>query len=336
MSTDPWPLFADDAAFEAVQDALMAAGLGDGLPMVPPTPARLAAMLAGCPDPDAVLGHMPPLFGEVTPRALAWCALAAGATPAAVPVLRAVALAVLEPQFNLLGLMTTTGSAAVATLVHGPIVARLGLNAGTNCLGPGNRANATLGRAISLVLRNIGGARADSGDMATLGQPGKYAFCLPESAPGTTHAMLPPLHVRRGLDPQSDAVTVLGVSGTAELLPLDERDTPEAILAPVALSMATAFVVGGAYRQPALPGHIFVLPPELAGLLAGHGWDLARIQEHLFATARHDGRPVAASPADIAPIVTGGAGVKMAHLPLWGGGSVPVTLRVTLPVTAGG
>jgi hypothetical protein len=89
--------------------------------------------------------------------------------------------------------------------------------------------------------------------------------------------------------------------------------------------METAFVVGGAYRQPRLPEHAFVLPPELAGQLAAQGVDLAGVSRYLMEQARHEGRPVAESAADIHPIVTGGPGVKMAFLPLWGGGSRMVT-----------
>jgi hypothetical protein len=321
MADDSLPVFEDGTAYEAVEAALIAAELHDGLPVVPPTAARIAAMVRGVADPQAQLGFMPPMFGEVTPVALAWCAVAAGCRPPELPVVTAAALATLEDQFNLLGLMTTTGSAAVATVVHGPLVAELGLNASVNCMGPGNRANAAIGRALALALRNIGGARPESGDMATVGQPGKYVFCFAEPHSGP----LVPFHVRRGLAEGQSAVTVLGVSGTAEVLPLDERDTPEAILDPMALSMAAAFVANGAYRQPVLPEHPFVLPPEMAAQIVAKGWDLARIQAHLHARARHDGQPIAAGPEAFQPIVTGGPGVKMAHLPLWGGGSRMVT-----------
>ena len=92
--------------------------------------------------------------------------------------------ATLEPDFNLLGIATTTGTACVALCVHGPIARQLDVNAGTNCLGPGNRANASIGRALQLCIRNIGGARSDTGDMATMGQPGKYTLCFAERNDG--------------------------------------------------------------------------------------------------------------------------------------------------------
>lgn len=323
-----WPVPGSGVDLEAAQDALETAGLGDGLPLVPPTEARLASMLAGVGDPARSLGALPPLFGEVTPAAVAYCTVLAGCRPAYLPVVLAASAACLEPELNLLGLMTTTGSAAIATIVHGPAVARLGLNAGLNCLGPGNRANATIGRAISLVLRNIGGAQPGSGDMATVGQPGKYTFCFGEATRGDAGADYPTLAARRGLAEGADAVTVIGVSGTAEVLPEPGRDTPEAILDPVAAAMRVAFLTNGAAKQPELPEHLFILPPELAGQIRARGWDLPRICRHLFEASRVDGRPIAPSPEAILPVITGGPGVKMAHLPLWGGGSRPVTRRV--------
>ena len=319
---EAWPILQDDVVFEAAQTALEAAELGDGLPLVPPTAERLVAMLAGVADPGRSHGFMPPLFGDLTTAAVAYQCVLAGCRPAEVPVVLTAAIACLEPEFNLLGLMTTTGSAAVATLVHGPIVTRLGMNASINSLGPGNRANACIGRAVSRVLRNIGGAREGSGDMATAGQPGKYAFCFAE---GDQAAAFPRLHVRRGFPANADAVTVLGVSGTAEVLPVDGRDSPDAILDPVAQSMRTAFLVNGSAKQPEPPEQVFILPPELAMQIAGHGWDMARVCSYLFEASKSDGRPITASPATILPIVTGGPGAKMVHLPLWGGGSRPIT-----------
>ncbi len=325
FSIGDWPVLDDGLAWEAAQDVLEAADLGDGLPLVPPTARRLDAMLAGVAEPDAALGAMPPLFGELTPRTVAYCCMLAGCRPAERGVVEAALLACLEPEFNLLGLMTTTGSAAVATLVHGPIVAHLGLNASINCLGPGNRVNASIGRAVSLGLRNIGGAKAGTGDMATCGQPGKYAFCFAEGNDGP----LAPLHVRRGLAANQSAVTVLGVSGTAEVLPLRDGEGgdagADAILEALGVAMVAAVQTTGASRQVQPPEQVFVLPPELAQRLAAEGYDLARIQRTLFAAGVTAGTPIAPAPHQIFPIVTGGPGVKMAYLPLWGGGSRMVT-----------
>ncbi len=315
IDSDERPLFNDDVPFEDAQERLQAADLGDGLPLVPPTRRRLAAMLAGLGEPSEVRGSMPPLFGDLTAEDVAYQCVLAGCRPGVVPLVLTAAVASLEPEFNLLGVATTTGSAAVAMAVHGPISATLGLNASVNCLGPGNGANATIGRALSLVLRNIGGARPEVGDMATVGQPGKYTFCFAEAA----ESPFPTMPMRQGLGPTVSAVTVLGVSGTDEVLPDDDRSTPEAILDPVAVIMRASWATNGANRKPGLPNQVFILPPELAGQIAAAGWDLARIQKYLF------DKGVAPSPAAIQPIVTGGPGVKMAYLPMWGGDSRPVT-----------
>ena len=244
--------------------------------------------------------------------------VAPGCVPGELPVVLAAAAATLEPDFNLLGIATTTGTAAVALCVHGPVVQRLGMNAGTNCLGPGNRANASIGRALQLCLRNIGGARAEVGDMATMGQPGKYAFCFAERDDGP----FPSLAVRRGLPAKADAITVLGVSGTAEVLPGDgEGATPEAILAPIVEGMKAGVIMSSVHRKNERGEQVFLLPLEMAEKIARHGWDIARIQQHVFDT----GNGVARAPDAIHPIITGGAGVKMTYLPIWGGGSETVT-----------
>jgi hypothetical protein len=323
-----WPIFSEGVAFEDAQSTLDEAGLADGLPLVPPTSRRLDAMLAGVADPDASIGFVAPLFGELTPRAVAYQGVLAGCRPPERILVETALAACLADELNLLGLMTTTGSAAVATLVHGPIVARLGLNPGINCLGPGNRANATVGRAVSLCLRNIGGAREGSGDMATCGQPGKYTFCFAEAG----ESPFPPLHARRGLDAGTSAVTVLGVSGTAEVLPLRDGEGgdagADAILEALAIIMAASCETTGASRQPEPPEQAFILPPELAARLAAEGYDLPRIQRSLLDLAAARGARIAASPEHIHPIVTGGPGVKMAYLPLWGGGSRMVTRAI--------
>lgn len=330
---DPLPLFAEDAAWDDVQAALEAFDLADGLPQTPPTERRLAEMLGDADAPDEPLDLMPPLFGGLTPRAVAYNCVLAGCAPGALPVVMAAARACLAPEFNLLGLLTTTGTPAIAVIVHGPAATALGMNAGGNCLGPGNRANAALGRAVALVTRNIGGARAGVGDMATMGQPGKYGFCFAESDAD----LLPPLPSRLGLEPGASAVTVLGVSGTVEVLPLDDRDTGEAILSPIAAAMLGTGALAGSGRKREPGDQVFLLPPELAEALRDRGWDLARVQDFLFAAHEiefpgvvhyRSDLPVARSARDIHPILTGGAGVKMTYLPLWAGGSLIQTREI--------
>lgn len=314
-----WPVVEETAGFEQVQQVLADAELSDGLPLVPPTRRRLEAMLAGVRDRGESQGMMPPMFGELTPEAVAYQCVLAGARPAELPVVLAAAVATLEPDFNLLGIATTTGTACVALCLHGPIARRLEVNAGTNCLGPGHRANACIGRALQLVIRNIGGARAETGDMATMGQPGKYTLCFAERAEGP----FPGFAARRGLAADASALTVMGISGTAEVLPGDgEGATPQAILDPVAAGMRAALAMSSMGRRNERGEQVVLLPLELAEKIARHdGWDIGRVQRHLF----EQGDGVARDPGAIHVIVTGGAGYKMTYLPIWGGGSQTVT-----------
>jgi hypothetical protein len=316
------PLFSGDIGWDAAQAALLEAELADGLPSVVPTEARLEAMLAER-EPGLSFGFMPPLFGEIRAEAVAWCCVIAGCRPAEFPVVLQAAIATLEPEFNLLGIQTTTGTPSVAALVHGPVANALGMNAGTNCLGPGNRANACIGRALRLVLTNIGGARPLVGDMATMGQPAKYGMAFAEG----THPWAQPLHARRGLGPGDGAVTVIGLSGTIEVLPEAGAATPEAVLRPALAAMrgAREAASGGRKRDPG--EQFLLLPPEMADVIAKGGWTLERGQEFLWREPGPGGL-IARAPADIHIIITGGAGVKMTCLVPWGGGTMCVTRRV--------
>jgi hypothetical protein len=310
-----WPVVEESTSWEAAQQTLTDAELSDGLPLVPPTRRRLEAMVAGIVGRSDSRGMMPPMFGELTPESVAYQCVVAGAQPAELPVVIAAAEATLEPDFNLLGIATTTGTACVALCVHGPIARQLGVNAGTNCLGPGSRANAGIGRALQLCIRNIGGARSDTGDMATMGQPGKYTLCFAERNDGP----FPTLTERLGFGRDASAVTVMGISGTAEVLPGDgEGATPEAILSPIVAGMKAALVMSSMSRRNERGEQVFLLPLEMAEKIAKHdGWDVGRIQSYVF----EQGDGVARAPDAIHPIVTGGAGYKMSYLPIWGGSS---------------
>jgi len=317
-----WPVVDDATSWENAQQILTDAELSDGLPLVPPIRRRLEAMVAGVTGRAESHGMMPPLFGDITVDAVGYQCVIAGCRPAELPVVLAAATAILEPDFNLLGIATTTGTACVALCVHGPIARQLGVNAGTNCLGPGNRANASIGRALQLCLRNIGGARAEVGDMPTMGQPGKYTFCFAERNDGP----FPTLTARRGLGADASAITVMGISGTAEVLPGDgEGATPEAILDPVVTGMRAEIVMSSQARKNERGEQVFLLPLELAQKIARHdAWDIKRIQQYMF----DKGEDVARAPEAIHPIVTGGAGYKMSYLPIWGGGSQTVMRKL--------
>jgi len=318
IGSEDLPLFDEAKPWEEVQAALLALELGDGLPLVPPTRARIDRMLSGVKSPAGSHGQVPPLFGELTAEAVAYNCVLAGCEPAELPVVLTAVAACLQPEFNLLGIQTTTGTPTVAVIVHGHAEYKLGMNSGVNCLGPGNRANACIGRAVRLALANIGGAKPGVGDMATMGQPGKYGFAFAEG----DHVLLQPLHVRRGLAPKQSAVTVLGVSGTMEVLPREGRDTPECVLEPVVAAMIGAKEAAGAGKVRPGGEQFFLLPPEMADQLAKHRWTLERIQDFMFRET------VAGTPQDIHPVIAGGAGVKMTYTPLWMGGTMSVTTPV--------
>ena len=187
----------------------------DGLPIVPPTQERVARMLAGTNrKPGDVVAVLPPGFGEATVERIAINAVMAGCEPAYLPVLIAATDAVAQAQFNIQGIEATTNPVAVWLVLNGPIVNQLDVNATFNCLGQGSWANATMGRAMRLILQNIGGALPGDMDRATQGQPAKYTFCC-----GENEAQSPwePLHVERGFAREASTVTVVGAEGTLNM-----------------------------------------------------------------------------------------------------------------------
>jgi len=197
------PGFADAAiAITDTPEAVLAAFCErqwcDGLPIVPPTEERVRVMLGGA-QPDRSLGVMPPLWRRVTLEKLAVNAVMAGCEPAAFPLIVAAVEAMLDPSFNLYSVQATTHSVAPLLIVHGPIADELGVHAGSGCFGPGFRANATIGRAIRLILLNVGGAWPGRHDMATQGSPAKFSYCIAERR----DAPWGPLH-------EASVVTVFG------------------------------------------------------------------------------------------------------------------------------
>ena len=183
-------------------------GWSDGLPALAPTRAAVDAMIASCRlEKDAVLGIIPPLNGIATAEKVAANAVMAGCLPEYFPLLLAAVRGVLQPGFNLDGVQTTTGNVAPLTIINGPCRNSLQINYGSNAMGQGWRANATIGRALRLVLCHIGGATPVTFDKSTLGQPAKYSFCIAENEE-ENHS--DPLHDERGLCPAPDAVSDFG------------------------------------------------------------------------------------------------------------------------------
>ncbi|MBI3953883.1 MAG: hypothetical protein HY330_05160 [Chloroflexi bacterium] len=324
-------------------------GWGDGLPVIPPTPERVERMLGALPGhaPQESLGQMPPRWGEATVEKLAINAVMAGCTPAAFPVVVAATRALLEPQLNLYAVQATTNPVAPLCVVNGPIAEELDINSGLGAFGQGWWANATIGRALRLVLLNVGGGRPGILDRATQGQPAKYTFCVAENE---AESPWEPLHVERGLPQEQSAVTLLGVAGTLNILDLGSKDA-EGILTMVAGSMTALgsnnMLLGGA--------PVVALCPEHAAILAREGLSKADVKRELFRRSQvplgrfarenqaliasyreallgHPGPatpvPVADRPEDIQVIVVGGAGPHSQFLPSFGGDSMPATRPV--------
>jgi hypothetical protein len=268
-------------SLEAVDAHFRAQGWTDGLPIVPPTEARVAAMLQGIDaDPDHVIGKIPPLWGEATVEKIAINAVMAGAAPEVMPVLVAALEAMLEPAFNLYGVQATTHPVAPLLIVHGPAVSRLGMHAGPGVFGPGNRANATLGRAVRLCLWNLGGARPGQGDMATQGSPAKYSYAIAERAEKSPWG---PLHASLGFDAAEDAVTVFGGEGPHNV---NDHVSQRAsnLLTVVADTAATLGTnVGWYFAQSQL---LLVLGPEHAATIAEDGFTRADVQRYVYEQAR--------------------------------------------------
>src|SRR5262249_16551006 len=200
---------------EAVLTYVEAQGWGDGLPVVPPTAARVQAMLDGTPLPPAhVVGVVQPRRAEATVEKIAVNAVLAGCTPAYLPVVIAAVEAVCEPQFNLYALNTTTCCATPALMVNGPGRRILRVESGYSCLGHNGRANATIGRAPRLVMRNLGGSIPGAVSKSTFGQPGRVSLCFGE---WEERSPWPPFHVRRGFAPEDNVVTATCATGTQDI-----------------------------------------------------------------------------------------------------------------------
>jgi hypothetical protein len=207
-------LQAPDASLEtkddffAINALYLEKGWGDGLPLIPPTEARVAAMLAYCDRPwNEPVAKVAPRYGEATPLRLAANAVMAGCKPEYFPIIVLAVEAMCEERFNLYGIQATTHPCAPLVIVNGPGAKELGINGGHNAFGPGTHSNATIGRAIRLILLNIGGAIPGLGDMATFGGPHKYSYCVAENEDSSPWE---PLHVERGFPREATCVTVVG------------------------------------------------------------------------------------------------------------------------------
>ncbi|CAN5905850.1 hypothetical protein BH11PSE3_BH11PSE3_33640 [soil metagenome] len=193
-------------AEDRLQELFLRRGWSDGLPVVPPTAARVKEALGFTPlAPSDVLGEVEPLKGLATVEKIAANAVMAGCRPEYLPVVLAAAECVLDPDFNMRGVQTTDENVTPLLVVNGPIARQLAINGSFGALGPGWQANATIGRAIRLVMNNLGGGWPGCVAFAGLGQPGRYTLCLAENE---AQSPWDPLHVELGMAAEASAVTV--------------------------------------------------------------------------------------------------------------------------------
>jgi hypothetical protein len=326
-------------------------GWTDGLPVVAPTHDKVDAVvraLGG--NPGFVECKVAPRWGALSREVLAINVVMAGCKPEYAPVVRAALLALTDARFNLNGVQATTHMASPLVIVNGPIAGEIGMNGGANAFGSGNRANATIGRAIRLIMLNVGGGRAPELDKCTLGNPAKYSYCVCENE---VHSPFAPYHVEHGYQP--DQSTVFAIAAEAPHSVTDHQcNDPEGVLDTICSAMSTI-----ASNSAVLSGHCTVaLGIEHAGTIAKYGWTRNDIKSYLWmhsgnrfgAIARNhrygkvynrnlpkwykrdpDSRiPIVESPDRIHLFVIGGnAGRFSAFIPGWGHMSTPVLKSIT-------
>lgn len=321
-------------------------GVTDGLPVVPPTADKVAAVVTALGGgPELVECRVPPRHGSLTREVLAINIVMAGGKPEYAPVVRAALLALTQPAFNLNGVQATTHMAAPLLVVNGPVAAAIGMNGGVNAFGAGNRANATIGRAIRLVLLNVGGGWPGDLDKATLGHPGKYTYSVAENEADSPWA---PYHVEKGFAAGDSTVFVIAAEPPHSVTN-HVADDPEGILDSICSAMSTI-----ANNNAVSSGHCaVVIGPEHARTIAGKSWTRHDVRSYLHMNAWNrfgdlafdhrygrvynrnlpkwyrrdaDARiPIVPSPDHIHLFVIGGAAGRFsAFIPGWGHMSAPV------------
>jgi hypothetical protein len=252
-------------------EAMWDRGWTDGFPVVPPTEGRVLAMLEGTTRaPDEVVAVVPPTLAPATVEKVAINAVMAGCRPEYLPVVLAAVEAVCTDEFNMHGVLATTWFVGPVLVVNGPVARAIGMNSGINALGQGNRANATIGRALQLVVRNVGGGRPGGVDRATLGTPGKYSFCFAEDEAGSPWESLA---VERGVAPDVSAVTAFAGFGVRAVG--DERSrTPESLAGSLAVGLRS-----GNHRLVFGSDALLVISPDHGRVFRQAGWSRARLRQ---------------------------------------------------------
>ena len=340
------------ASFDAIQDYYEEQGWTDGLPVVPATEDLVRKMLlAYGEDPATSLGVVQPRNAQVTLEKVAINAVMAGCRPEHFPVVVAAVKAALQPDFNIASVQATTGGAAPAIIVNGPIAKQLGINGDSGCFGPGYRANAVIGRALRLFVRNVAGLVPGEMDKATLALPARYTFCFAENE---ERSPWEPRHVELGLDPSASMVTLTGIRGMYTIM---ESTSPTGIQVLRTLVGSIRTIGFSNYYQTGTGAQMtLVLCPEHAAEIHASGLSKQDVREYVFQNARmplsrlkdiaHYGNrnwpswidesdpdtmvPIVRSADDVVVVVAGGDGRHSAWLAGWGVTRV-VTQEIELP-----
>ena len=262
------------ASLEDEIEACYSRGWSDGLPVVPPTPERVLRMLSGTRRAaDEVIGLIPPNQAECTVEKAAINAVMAGCKPEYLPVVLTAVEAACLDKFCMHGVLATTYFSGPVVIVSGPLAEAIGMNAGTNALGQGNRANATIGRALQLIIRNVGGGKPGGVDRAALGNPGKYTFCFAENTHGSSWESL---STERGFGPQASTVTLFagdGVQGISDQL----SRRPESLARSFAASLRSV----GHPKLVMAADALLVVSPEHSRVFERAGWSKERLYREL-------------------------------------------------------
>ena len=321
-------------------------GWTDGLPVVPATAERIKAMLeAGGVEPGRQVAFIENRQVSITAEKVAINAVMAGCKAEYMPVVLAAVEALADPLYGYHGPATSTGGSAVFMVVNGPIARALDINSGNNLFGPGWRANATIGRAVRLVMRNVIGTLPGELDQSSLGHAGKYTYCIAENE---VDSPWPAFHTTRGFRADQNAVTLFAAYAPHQYSNRLSA-TPEGVLDTACAHMR---ISAGAGRQPQ---YAMVFAGEHQAIFRKAGWSREQVQryafEHSQATVAELKRanvlpgpvepadekkpfPVVETPQDLLVLAAGGqAGVQSCFIPGWGGkaGSQSVTKPIRVP-----
>lgn len=274
-------------------EACFERGWSDGLPVVPPTELRLVRMLQGTTRaPDEIVGTVPPNLVPCTVEKVAINAVMAGCKPEYLPVVLAAVEAALIPEFCMHGMLCTTHFVGPMVIVNGPITKAIGMNSGGNALGQGNRANATIGRALQLVIRNVGGGVPGGIDRATLGNPGKYTYCFAEDESDPHWG---PLSADRGAPPGASAVTLYGGEGMLGNFDQLSR-TPESLTRSLAMSLRAI----GHPKKAGAHDALVILSPEHFRTYRQAGWSKAQTLDAFEEALRIPGHEIVRGAGGVA------------------------------------